>query len=203
MNLLRLTKYPAYLARLWWTGCARLKFAEIGITLGAQVRFHGVPIVTCIADSTIWVGDRVGLCSHSRHTALGVARPVILRTLCAGATIEIGDDSGLSATTICAARAVKIGRRCLIGADVVIMDTDFHPLSPVGRRYSGMTNARVSPVEIEDDVFIGTRAIVLPGVRVGKGAVIGAGAVVTRDVPANAICAGNPARVIRSIELVS
>ena len=52
------------------------------------------------------------------------------------------------------------------------------------------------PVFIEDDVFIGARAMVLKGVRIGKGAVVGAGAVVTKDVPPNAIVAGNPARVV-------
>ncbi len=53
------------------------------------------------------------------------------------------------------------------------------------------------PIRIEDDVWIGARVIVLPGVSIGKGAIIGAGAVVTKDVPAYAICVGNPARVIR------
>lgn len=54
-----------------------------------------------------------------------------------------------------------------------------------------------SPVTIHDDVWIGARAIILPGVTISKGAIIGAGAVATNDVPSYAICAGNPARVIR------
>jgi len=53
------------------------------------------------------------------------------------------------------------------------------------------------PVRIEDDVWIGARAIILPGIKIGKGAIIGSGAVVTKDVPPYAICAGNPARVIK------
>ncbi|MCB9159898.1 MAG: CatB-related O-acetyltransferase [Caldilineaceae bacterium] len=56
---------------------------------------------------------------------------------------------------------------------------------------------RFPPVRIEDDVWIGARAIILPGVTIGQGAIIGAGAVVTKDVPAYAVCAGNPARVLR------
>mgnify|MGYP000091352893 CR=1 FL=1 len=55
----------------------------------------------------------------------------------------------------------------------------------------------VNPVEIGDDVWIGTRVIVLPGVKLGAGCVIGAGSVVTRDIPPLAVAAGNPARVIR------
>ncbi len=59
------------------------------------------------------------------------------------------------------------------------------------------------PIKIEDNVWIGGGAILLPGVRVGRNAVVGAGAVVTRNVPANTVVAGNPARVIREIEQVS
>jgi len=56
---------------------------------------------------------------------------------------------------------------------------------------------KVPPVRIEDDVWIGTRVIILPGVKIEKGAIIGAGAVVTKDVPPFAICIGNPSRVIK------
>jgi maltose O-acetyltransferase len=53
------------------------------------------------------------------------------------------------------------------------------------------------PVVVEDDIWIGARVIILPGIRIGKGAILGAGAIVTRDVPPYAICVGNPARVVR------
>jgi maltose O-acetyltransferase len=53
------------------------------------------------------------------------------------------------------------------------------------------------PIVIDDDVWIGARVIILPGVHIGTGAVIGAGAVVTKDVPAYAVVGGNPARVIK------
>lgn len=200
MNFVNLAKYPVYVTKLWWLVRSRLKFAEKGMKLGRKVSFHGVPIVFHCDGSTISVGDRVGMCSDSRHTALGVAHPVILRTLRPGATLSIGADSGLSGTTICAARSVRIGERCLIGADVMITDTDFHPLAPEGRRYRSELHARAEPIEIEDDVFIGARVIILPGVRIGTGSVVGAGSVVTRDIPAYSVCAGNPARVIRNLE---
>ena len=65
-------------------------------------------------------------------------------------------------------------------------------------RNQGMEVAK--PIVIEDNVWIGGGAILLPGVTIGRNAVVGAGAVVSRDVPANAVVAGNPARVIREIE---
>lgn len=86
---------------------------------------------------------------------------------------------------------IAIGRRCLIGPGVHIYDSDFHPLKAAER---GVSAPRTAAVRIGDDVFIGSAAIVLKGVEIGVGSVIGAGAVVIADVPANAIVAGNPAR---------
>jgi acetyltransferase-like isoleucine patch superfamily enzyme len=93
---------------------------------------------------------------------------------------------------------VSIGNRVLVGAGALIIDSDAHPLHPEDR-LRGACPAN-SPVEIEDDVFIGARAIILKGVRIGQGAVVGAGAVVTSDVPAFTIAAGNPARVVAEVK---
>jgi len=107
-----------------------------------------------------------------------------------GATIRIGNGTYLNRNVeIVAAKAVTIGRDCKIARDVIIMDTDQHALT------TGELLAE--PVVIEDRVWIGARAIVLKGVTVGHDAVIGAGSVVTRDVPARAVVAGVPARLLR------
>jgi acetyltransferase-like isoleucine patch superfamily enzyme len=109
-----------------------------------------------------------------------------------GARIAIGDGTYLNRNTeIVSAGSVSIGRDCKIGRDVLIMDTDQHPL-PSG-------SLAVKPVVIEDRVWIGARAIVLKGVRIGHDSVIGAGAIVTRDVPSSSVVAGQPARVIRTV----
>jgi maltose O-acetyltransferase len=92
--------------------------------------------------------------------------------------------------------AVTIGDRVLLGPSVQLYAAT-HPLEPE-LRAQGLEYAE--PISIGDDVWIGGGAIVLPGVTVGDGAVIGAGSVVTTDVPAGAVVAGNPARVIRSLE---
>jgi acetyltransferase-like isoleucine patch superfamily enzyme len=96
------------------------------------------------------------------------------------------------------ARSVTIGRHCLIAGGVTLADYDGHPLDAVARR-SGATMplAAVRPVTIGDDVWIGHGATILKGVRVGDRTVIGAHAVVTRDVPDDCLVAGNPARVVR------
>ena len=91
---------------------------------------------------------------------------------------------------------MTIGSRCLIGDAVLIMDSDFHNLSATGRHH---LPAETSPVVLEDNVFIGSRVIILKGVTIGKDSVIGAGSVVVRSIPPGVIAAGNPAKVIRPL----
>ena len=91
---------------------------------------------------------------------------------------------------------VTFGDRCLLGPGVHVYAAT-HPLDPEARA-AGRERGR--PVTVGDDVWIGGRAVLNPGVTVGDGAVIASGAVVTEDVPARAVVGGNPARVIREVE---
>src|SRR5438128_953525 len=107
-----------------------------------------------------------------------------------GASIRIGNGTYLNRSCeIVAGQEVVIGRDCKIARDVIIMDTDQHPLPGA--------ELITAPVIIGDDVWVGARAIILKGVTIGAGAIVGAGSVVTRDVPPRAVVAGVPARVIR------
>lgn len=172
-----------------------------GVRLGNGVGLNGMPIVTLAKKSVIELGNNVVLCSESRSTDLGVSRPVILRTLRSGAHISIGNNSGLSGTVICAAVEIVIGAECLFGANVTIVDTDFHAIKPQGRRFNNNpADIAVSPVYISDNVFVGAGAMILKGVSIGRNSVVGAGSVVTRDVPENVVVAGNPAQIIKWIE---
>jgi acetyltransferase-like isoleucine patch superfamily enzyme len=162
-----------------------------------------MPIITMAETSEIEVGEKVVLCSESESTALGVSRPVILRTLRPGARISIGDYTGLSGTVVCAAIGVEIGAECLIGADVQIVDTDFHAIQPEGRyRCNDPDKIAAAPVRIGRNVFIGAGSKILKGVTIGENSVIGAGSIVTRDIPPDVIVAGNPARVIGPLSRV-
>ena len=171
----------------------------LGVRVGPGIQLHGLPIVSGCDLGVISVGARCSLVSEARSTALGVRSPVILRLLASGAVLTVGEDCGLSGTVICAAKSVVIGARCLIGADVMIFDTDFHNPEPANRRYAAPDWERISaPVTIGDDVFIGTRSTVMKGVTIGSGSIIAAGSVVTRDIPENSVAAGVPALVLRS-----
>lgn len=193
-------RYPHYIIKLWEIFAVAMTVRTSSVIVGARVQFHGTPIVSVHKDSQITIGDDCVVCSRSDMTDLGVNHPVILRTLRAGASIVIGKDTGMSGGSICAAVRVEIGKECLLGANVSISDTDFHPVSPVCRRYNKNPHAiNAVAVIIEDNVFVGTGSIILKGVRVGANSVIGAGSVVTKDVPPNSIVAGNPAKFIKNI----
>ena len=114
-----------------------------------------------------------------------------------GKNIFIGDNfTGNYNLTILDIREVKIGDNVMIGPNVLIT-TVGHPLSPKGRRAH---LAIAKPVEIGDDVWIGGNVTILPGVKIGRNVVIGAGAVVSHDIPDNSVAVGVPARVVKQIE---
>ena len=131
----------------------------------------------------IEVGDRLRVRAVPWETEL-VALP--------GGTLEIGSGVFInSGTSICAGRRVVIGDGCQIGPRVLIMDNDFHTAGNPGQRPQSL------PVVLEQSVWVGAGAIILKGVRVGRGASIGAGSVVTRDVAPGEVVGGVPARTIR------
>lgn len=107
--------------------------------------------------------------------------------------VEIGNNSGIGPNALL--QAVKIGNDVMMGPDVIILSNN-HVFDnrQLMMRLQGKT--KDNPVVIGDDVWIGARVIILPGVCVGRGAIIGAGAVVTKDIPEFAIVAGNPARIV-------
>jgi maltose O-acetyltransferase len=117
-----------------------------------------------------------------------------------GHNIHIGDHVYINVLcTILDCGAVHIGRHVMIGPGVQIYTAAHHLQAEA--RIQGLEVAR--PIVIEDNVWLGGSAILLPGVTIGRNAVVGAGAVVTRSVPPNVVVAGNPARVIREIENVA
>ncbi len=199
-RLFNLHRYPLYAKKLYWEIASKAILGQKGISKTGSIVCYGLPIITLSANSHIIFGTGIALHSDTNHTALGVSHPVILRALLLGASIAIGDKTGMSGTTVCAARSVCVGNRCLIGADVVIADTDFHPIAMEDRRYKGFADAILHPFEIEEDVFIGARAIILKEVKIGEGSVVGAGSVVTTDVPTGVVVAGNPARIVSKIQ---
>jgi acetyltransferase-like isoleucine patch superfamily enzyme len=155
-----------------------------------------MPILSILPGSECRIGEGCMLISVSFATALGVNHPVVLRTMRKGAKILIGENVGMSGGSFCAATQIAIGDQTMIGANVTIVDNDFHSLSPQKRAKEGH-EGKGNSVTIGRNVFIGTSSIILKGVSIGDNTVIGAGSVVTRSIPGNVIAAGNPCRPIR------
>jgi carbonic anhydrase/acetyltransferase-like protein (isoleucine patch superfamily) len=181
-----------------WGWVAQTLFSEPALryrcrSVGRRLRLYR-PAPQIMGDGTIDIGDDVEIAPGSCFlVGLGLPDPPTLR---------IGDDTHLGPQNIlCVTRGLTIGAHCRTGPGVCIYDNDMHPLDPILRRaqVGNVPTVRSAPVTIEDDVWIGVHALVLKGVTIGRGAVVAAGAVVTDDVRAGSIVAGNPAREVGTV----
>jgi lipopolysaccharide O-acetyltransferase len=138
---------------------------------------------------SVSIGNNVQIWRHARIEALN-AKPGTIR-------VHIHDETVMQPFVhIGAIKSVRIGRGCLFASHVYITDHDHdfsNPMDPV----ISNNRAVAAPVEIGDFVWLGERVMVLKGVTIGERSVIGAGSIVTRDVPALSIAVGSPARVVR------
>ena len=118
------------------------------------------------------------------------------------ARIEIGDGSYLGSRVVLrAGLGIRLGRHVTVAANVVLSSDPGHPLDPIARRTEPAPLADLRQMTIGDDVWIAEGATLLGGITVGDGAVIGAHAVVTKDVPPRTVVAGNPARVVKELDV--
>jgi acetyltransferase-like isoleucine patch superfamily enzyme len=165
----------------------RLYAASVGRSLTVD---ESLPKI--VGTLRIELGDRVSLSGNQVWFACGDASEKRL---------VIGNDSYVGfGTEIFSGSEVRIGNHVLIANYVLINGYDGHPLDPI-RRANGEKAGpdRWGPIVIEDYAWIGSRAVILKNVRVGRGAVIATGAVVTKDVPELHVVAGNPARTVKII----
>lgn len=115
--------------------------------------------------------------------------------------ISIGDGCIILYRFQCnAAQSVRIGRNVLIASNVLITDSD-HVIEPGGVPVTRNGRFVTRPVFIDDNCWIGQNAVVLKGVTIGRESIVGANSVVTHDVPSRSVVAGNPARVIKKLEV--
>jgi acetyltransferase-like isoleucine patch superfamily enzyme len=181
--LLPLLCAPIMWLRCWWWQ----------VPVGAGARWYGLMQVRRHPSAQIQLGARCVFRSVRSANPLLRAGPVGLYAN-KGSRIIIGTDCGFSGATLVAQQHIELGQRVLVGANVLICDGDHHPLA-ADLRASGAPGPS-APVVIGDDVWLGMNVVVIKGVRIGAGAVIAANAVVCADIPAGAIAAGVPARVV-------
>lgn len=142
----------------------------------------------------IFLGEKVSLHSFPDGSSFRTS----LNTYFPEALLEIGNYCNLNGTSIHCNEKINIGNKCMFGTGTVISDNDSHRVTtdPVERRKKAVSK----PVIIKDNVWVGMNSIILKGVTIGENSIIAAGSVVVKDVPANTLAGGNPARVLRQIE---
>ena len=116
------------------------------------------------------------------------------------AELIIGNNVGMSSPVIWCNKRIVIGDNVKIGANTIILDTDCHAHSFMDRRNDITDWAEPQEIKIGNDVLIGMNTTILKGVTIGDRAIVGASSVVTKDIPADSVAAGNPARIIKTID---
>lgn len=181
-NLNLLLGLVNYVFAYWW-----------GVKIGRKNKFNGYCRFQRYPGTTIKIGNNCTFLSKASSNQLGPNHFCVLTTSASdySAIIEIGDNCGFSGTSISAFKSIKIGDNVRCGTNTIIADADFHLDDP--------RSGTPADVIIADNVWLGVNVIVLKGVTIGENAVIGAGSVVVKNIPANVVAAGNPCRVIRSL----
>jgi serine acetyltransferase len=166
-----------------------------------QINYTSFPVIKGKLLVKNWGHCFIGKNVHFNSTVLsnlaGLYKPCTIYVL-RGAILHIGENTGFSGVSIYCTNSISIGMYCNIGVNVAIWDTDFHPLDYLERRVT-IESAKKAPIVIGDDVFVGANSIILKGVTIGNRSIIGAGSIVTRNIPADEVWAGNPAKFIRKV----
>lgn len=182
-------RYCRYISSPFWK-CINLFCAHYWqVKMGKKGKFLGKTIFRIMPGTTVSIGENCQFLSSHASNWIGVNRPCIISTIKEGANICIGDNCGFSGTSIGAALRIMIGDNVRFGANTLVTDSDWH--------YDDARSGPNAEVIIGDNVWVGYGTIILKGVHIGENSVIGAGSIVTSDIPANVIAAGNPCKVIK------
>jgi acetyltransferase-like isoleucine patch superfamily enzyme len=174
---------------------------RLALKVASTAKQHGEPLLVqpslMIGSGGIRFGSGVELgCDPSPYLLSTYAH---LEARHSSAMISIGDDTKINNGFVAISNhhSITIGRRVLIGYLVEVVDSDFHGLAVADRHRNSASEG--APVEIGDDVFIGSGTRILKGVTIGRGSVIGAGSLVVNSVPEGSVAVGVPARVIKKV----
>lgn len=193
----KITFVPRFVRQAFYQTFNRLMFKSAGATIGRNFKVRNRFYLKLYKDATLTIGDNFTV--FSGEAINPIARNVRgCFYINGGGILSIGKNVGMSAPTIWCDEEIVIGDDVRIGALVTILDTDCHSLDYLDRM-NGDKQTKTKPVKIDEGVLIGAQSIVLKGSHIGAHAVIGAGSVVTGDIPANCIAAGNPCKVIRMV----
>jgi acetyltransferase-like isoleucine patch superfamily enzyme len=176
----------------------KFRWRNKNLSFKDSICFFGIPRFYFSSNAIVNIGENVTFISDNRYNMVGLFKPCTIQVNDNG-ILKIGDNSGFSSVSIYCSKEITIGSFVNCGGNVMIWDTDFHPLNYLSRRKHIENEILSSPITIGDDVFIGANSIILKGVKIGDRAIIGAGSIVTKNIPEDEIWAGNPAKFIKKV----
>ena len=192
-------KIPGKLKQRIYLYFNRLYFRLYGANIGSNFKVFNHIYLSCGKNVNVTIGNNFLFMSGDSYNPLCRNMQGCI-SLNEGASLTIGDNVGISSACIWVHKSITIGNNVKIGGDCILLDSDCHSLDYLKRRDVVDQAYKVDKaIVIEDDVLIGTRCIILKGVRIGARSIIGSGSVVTKDIPADCVAAGNPAKVLRSL----
>ena len=181
--------------------CNYVTVKKAGLEFPANARICGRLHIIAQANASFQVGKNVTINSGWRDNPAGGGKMQIF--IGRDACLKIGEGSGISNSTIFCKKNINIGNNVNIGANCLIYDTDMHSVDYRERLGLEKENVLTQTVTISDGVWIGGSCIILKGVTIGERAVIGAGSLITKDIPADELWAGNPAQFVRKLRIYS
>lgn len=182
---------------LWLT----TRYGSRGLELPQNCLILGLPEIEIGEGGSIQIGSGVTLNSDRRNYHASMHSPVRLVVSRPGAFIQIGDESRIHGSCLHARKSIVLGKRCLVAANSQILDSNGHDTCIPDVENRIRTTDEPRGIVLEDDVWLGLGCIVLPGVTIGRGTIVAAGSVVSRDLPSFAICGGVPAKVIKRFDV--
>lgn len=164
------------------------------------LRLIGYPFIFRYPKAELSFGENCTVNSNFFSNLIGLYQRTIIIARGEG-RVTIGNNVGISGSTVYARERIEIGDNTLIGANTKIFDNDFHSLDVSERINDDYSNLITKPVIIGKNCFIGCNCIILKGTVLGENCIVGAGSVVHGEFEDNCVIAGNPARVIKVVEV--
>lgn len=191
-----LRKLKDILLSAFYTPIAKIILILNGVQFEKGLCVNGLIKVLVTRRGQVNIGRGLRLNSGDNHNVIGRQQKCIFWV---EGTLTIKDNVGISTSAIICKHQITIGNNVVIGGNTVIYDTDFHSLDAKQRTNpkQDRANAGWQPVVIADHAFIGAHSTILKGVTIGENSIVGACSLVTKDIPANELWAGNPAVFIR------
>lgn len=178
----------------------KLVLAANRVVLGGGCKFNGLPVLSIHRQGNLLIGSDFRCNNGLHHNRIGRQQRSFF-IVEKNASLTIGNNVAISATAMIALVSITIEDNVRIGGNTVIYDSDFHSLDVAKRiaQPEDTSDRKCKPVHICNGVFVGSHCTILKDVTIGENAIIGAGSVVSKNVPANEVWAGNPAKCVKKL----